>query len=71
LVSAWASQAQIALGQVAVEAKSNELSAIPALLNPLALKGCIVTLDTMGCQTEFAQLMVDKEADYIFAVKAN
>jgi predicted transposase YbfD/YdcC len=71
LVNAWASQAQIALGQVAVAEKSTEITAIPALLKLLALKGCIVTLDAIGCRTEIAQLLVDRDADYILAVKAN
>lgn len=71
LVNAWASQAQMALGQAAVDEKSNEISAIPALLNLLALQGCIVTIDAIGCQTEIAQLIVDKEADYILSVKQN
>jgi predicted transposase YbfD/YdcC len=71
LVNAWASQARLALGQAAVDEKSNEITAIPALLNLLALKGGIVTIDAIGCQTEIGQLIVDKEADYILAVKAN
>ncbi len=71
LVNAWASQAQLALGQAAVDEQSNEITAIPALLNVLALQGCIVTLDAIGCQTEIAQLIVEKEADYILSVKQN
>lgn len=71
LVNAWASQAQIALGQEAVDEKSNEITAIPALLKALALSGCIVTIDAIGCQTEIAQLIVEKEADYILSVKKN
>lgn len=71
LVNAWASQAQLALGQTAVNEKSNEISAIPTLLNLLALQGCIVTIDAIGCQTEIAHLIVDKEADYILSVKKN
>jgi len=71
LVNAWASQAQLALGQTVVEAKSNEITAIPVLLEVLALKGCIVTIDAIGCQTNIAQLIVDKEADYILSVKQN
>jgi predicted transposase YbfD/YdcC len=71
LVNAWASQAQLALGQAVVEETSNEITAIPALLNLLALAGCIVTIDAIGCQTEIAQVIVDKEADYILAVKKN
>ena len=71
LVNAWASQAHLALGQAMVDEKSNEITAIPTLLNLLALKGCIVTIDAIGCQTEIAQLIIDKEADYILAVKQN
>jgi hypothetical protein len=61
LVNAWASPARIALGQAAVDEKSNEISAIPAWLNLLALQGCIVTMDAIGCQTEIARLIVDAE----------
>lgn len=71
LVNAWASQAQIALGQAVVDEKSNEITAIPALLKLLVLKGCIVTIDAIGCQTELAQLIVDQGADYILSVKKN
>jgi predicted transposase YbfD/YdcC len=70
-VSAWASGAGLVLGQVKTEAKSNEITAIPALLELLALQGCIVTIDAMGCQTEIAQKIVDKGADYALAVKGN
>ncbi|MCI0555468.1 MAG: ISAs1 family transposase [Anaerolineae bacterium] len=71
LVNAWASQAQIALGQAAIAEKSNEISAIPTLLNLLAIQGCLVSIDAIGCQTQIAQLIVDKQADYILAVKQN
>ena len=71
LVNAWVSQAQLALGQEAVDEKSNEITAIPALLKLLALSGCIVTIDAIGCQTEIAHLIVEKEADYILSVKQN
>lgn len=71
MVSAWASGAGLVLGQVKTEAKSNEITAIPALLELLTLKGCIVTIDAMGCQTEIAQKIVDKGADYALAVKGN
>jgi predicted transposase YbfD/YdcC len=71
LVSAWASEARLVLGQVAVEQKSNEITAIPALLELLDLKGCIVTIDAMGCQTEIAKAIRAQEADYVLAVKAN
>ncbi|HEY7907584.1 MAG TPA: ISAs1 family transposase [Thermomicrobiales bacterium] len=71
MVSAWASANRLVLGQVAVEEKSNEITAIPALLNLLMLKCCIVTIDAMGCQTAIAQTIIDREADYVLALKEN
>jgi predicted transposase YbfD/YdcC len=71
MVSAWASRAGVVLGQVKVDEKSNEITAIPALLELLSLKGCIVTIDAMGCQTNIAEIVVNNEADYTFAVKEN
>ncbi len=71
MVSAWASANRLSLGQVKVEEKSNEITAIPKLLQVLALKGCIVTIDAMGCQREIAGQIISKEADYILAVKGN
>jgi predicted transposase YbfD/YdcC len=71
LVSAWACDARLTLGQVAVDTKSNEITAIPLLLELLDLKGCIVTLDAMGCQTEIAAAIRDGGADYVLAVKDN
>ncbi len=71
MVSAWANQARMVLGQVKVDDKSNEITAIPALLNLLTLKGCIVTIDAMGCQSNIAKTIVDNEADYTLAVKEN
>jgi hypothetical protein len=71
LVSAWASQNRLVLGQVKVDDKSNEITAIPELLRVLALQGCIVTLDAMGCQTEIASQIVGQGADYLLALKAN
>jgi predicted transposase YbfD/YdcC len=71
LVSAWATQAGLVLGQVKVDQKSNEITAIPALLEALALQGCIVTVDALGCQTAIAQRIVDQQADYVLAVKDN
>jgi predicted transposase YbfD/YdcC len=71
LVSAWASQQQLFLGQVKTEAKSNEITAIPALLQLLELHGCIVTLDAMGCQKDIARQITRQEADYVLALKAN
>ena len=61
----------VALGQIKVADKSNEIPAIPELLEVLEVSGCIVTLDAMGCQTDIAQTIVDSDADYVFALKAN
>ena len=71
MVSAWATANQISLGQVVVDAKSNEITAIPQLLNILEIAGCLVTIDAMGCQTEIAQAILDAKADYVLAVKSN
>jgi len=71
IVSAWAHVNHLSLGQVKVDAKSNEITAIPKLLEVLAIKGCIVTIDAMGCQTEIAEKIIEKGADYILAVKGN
>lgn len=71
LVSAWASRQRLVLGQQACEAKSNEITAIPLLLERLALTGALVTIDAMGCQTKIAQAVLDKGADYLLAVKDN
>ena len=71
MVGAWANANQLSLGQVKVNDKSNEITAIPRLLEVLALKGCIVTIDAMGCQTAIVEKIVEKEADYIIAVKGN
>ena len=71
MVSAWATANQISLGQVVVEAKSNEITAIPKLLEMLEISGCLVTIDAMGCQTEIAREIVAAEADYVLAVKGN
>jgi predicted transposase YbfD/YdcC len=71
MVSAWASQNRLVLGQVKVDDKSNEITAIPELLRLLALKGCIVTIDAMGTQTEIATQVIDQEGDYVFALKDN
>ena len=59
------------MGQVKTDEKSNEIKAIPKLLNVLALKGCLVTIDTMGCQRDIAAKIIEKEADYLLAVKGN
>jgi predicted transposase YbfD/YdcC len=71
MVSAWATQSQLVLGQTKVDDKSNEITAIPALLDLLELSGCIVTIDAIGCQKEIAQKIVDQGADYVLALKAN
>lgn len=71
MVSAWASKAGMSLGQVKTEAKSNEITAIPILLQMLEIKGCIITIDAMGCQTEIATQIIEKQADYVLAVKDN
>ena len=71
LVSAWASANTMTLGQVKTEEKSNEITAIPRLLELLDLHGCIVTIDAMGCQREIAEQIVDAGADYMLAVKDN
>ena len=71
MVSAWATANHITLGQVVVDAKSNEITAIPKLLEMLELSGSLVTIDAMGCQTAIAQKIVDAGADYVLAVKEN
>ena len=71
MVSAWATVNLITLGQVVVDAKSNEITAIPKLLEMLELFGALVTIDAMGCQTEIARTIVDAGADYVLAVKGN
>ncbi len=76
MVSAWASANRLVLGQIAVDEKSNDAAqrapaALPTLLKLLMVKGCIVTIDAMGCQREIAQTIIDREADYILALKEN
>ena len=71
MVSAWASANNLVLGQRKVDEKSNEITAIPKLLNALELAGTVVTVDAMGCQREIASLIVEKKADYVLAVKDN
>jgi predicted transposase YbfD/YdcC len=71
MVNAWATDTSLALGQVKVDDKTNEITAIPELLDMLELSGCIVTIDAMGCQKEIAQKILDKDADYVLAVKDN
>jgi len=71
MVSAWCSANNMVLAQQKVDDKSNEITAIPALLDILDIKDCLVTIDAMGCQQEIAKKIVSKEADYVLAVKNN
>jgi len=71
IVSAFAARQRLVLGQVKVAEKSNEITAIPKLLNMLAIEGAIVTIDAMGCQRDIAQAVIDKKADYLLALKGN
>lgn len=71
LVSAWSVENHLTLGQVAVDEKSNEITAIPKLLELLELKGAIVTIDAMGCQKDIAQKIIDGGGDYVLTVKDN
>jgi predicted transposase YbfD/YdcC len=70
-VSAFAARERLVLAQVKTDAKSNEITAIPALLDLLSIKGAVVTIDAMGCQREIARKIIDKGADYILALKGN
>ncbi len=71
LVSAWALENKMVLGQVKTREKSNEITAIPELLGVLELEGCIVTIDAMGCQKEIVKTIIGKGADYILGLKGN
>lgn len=71
MVSAWASENGLALGQVRVDDKSNEITAIPRLLELIDVKGRIVTTDAMGCQRDVAKRIIDKKGDYVFCLKGN
>ncbi len=71
IVSAYASENRVCLGQKAVDTKSNEITAIPKLLDLLTIKGCVVTIDAMGCQTDIAEDIIKSGADYVLAVKGN
>jgi predicted transposase YbfD/YdcC len=71
LVSAWAARQRLVLAQQAIDAKSNEIAAIPLLLERLALKGALVTIDAIGTQTEIAEMIVEKGGDYCLALKQN
>lgn len=71
MVSAWASEAAVVLGQVKCEEKSNEITAIPELFKILNLEGCLVTIDAIGCQKEIVKEIVEKKADYVISLKGN
>ena len=71
LVSAWASESGVLLGQRKVDAKSNEITAVPELLNMLFIKGCVVTVDALNCQKDIARTVIERQADYVFALKKN
>lgn len=71
MVSAWAAENRLVLGQVKTEEKSNEITAIPELLKLLEIKGCIVTIDAMGCQTKIADQIIEQGGDYVLGLKGN
>ena len=71
MISAWSCEQQLVLGQCKVDDKSNEITAIPKLLDLLALKGAIVTIDAMGCQRSICQQVIDQESDYVIGLKGN
>ncbi len=71
MVSAWATANRLVLGQLKVDDKSNEITAIPELLQRLELHGCIVTIDALGCQIDIAEVIVERGGDYVLAVKGN
>ena len=71
MVSAFAARQRLVLGQVKVNEKSNEIVAIPALLDMMAIEGAVVTIDAMGCQRDIAKKIIGKKADYILALKGN
>ena len=71
VVSAWANANKLVLGQIKVDEKSNEITAIPELLKLLDVKGCIITIDAMGTQTEIAKTIIESGAEYVLALKEN
>lgn len=71
MVTAWAAKNRLVLGQIKVAEKSNEITAFPALLALLDLRGCTVTIDAMGCQKEIARQIIEQEGDYVLGLKGN
>ena len=67
MVSAWCSMNRLILGQVKVDNKSNEITALPKLIRLLTIRGCLVTIDAMGTQIDIAKLIIEKEADYLLS----
>jgi len=70
-VSAWSAENGLVIGQIRIDEKSNEITAIPILLSLLDIEDCVVTIDAMGCQTEIAQNILDGGGDYALALKGN
>jgi predicted transposase YbfD/YdcC len=71
MVSVWSASQHLVLGQKKVGEKSNEITAIPSLLEMLSLRGCVVSIDAMGCQTEIAHTIIEQGADYVLVLKGN
>lgn len=71
IVSAWADTNELVLGQIKTDQKSNEITAIPELLNVLLIENCIITIDAMGCQKNIAEQIINQKGDYVLAVKGN
>ena len=71
MLSAWASENGLVIGQLKVDEQTNEITAIPQLLDMLQINGCIVTIDAIGCQSEIAACIIDQQADYVLTVKEN
>jgi predicted transposase YbfD/YdcC len=71
MVSAWATAQRLVLGQVKVDKKSNEITALPELIKVLEVSGCIVTIDVMGCQKEIVKLIAEQKGDYVITLKKN
>jgi predicted transposase YbfD/YdcC len=71
MLSAWATENQLVLGQLRVDEKTNEITALPELLQALDVNGCIITMDAMGCQTEIAQTILERGGDYLLELKQN
>ncbi len=71
MVSAWTSKNKVVIGQIKTDEKSNEITAIPKLLKALEIKGCIVTIDAMGCQKKIVEQIIDQKGDYVIGLKGN